>query len=111
MAQAEESVRQLVGPGPRLAGADDQLRQPPQVFHESHTEMNGDRPELPDGQWLDTLIGPDESLKRLQLEAAVGMGHVGPGQPIDARISREVARGDLRQPSVVAPRKVVPDPP
>ena len=111
IAQAQQAVRQLVGPGPRLAGADDQLRQPAQVLHESHAEMDGDRPELPDGQRLDTLVGPDESLQRLQLEAAVGMGDVGPGQPIDARVSREVARGDLRQQAVVAPREVVPDPP
>src|SRR5438093_1117385 len=35
--------------------------------------MDGDRPELPDGQRLDTLVGPDESLDRLHLEAAVGV--------------------------------------
>ncbi len=110
-AQAQQAVRQLVGRGSRLPGADDQLRQPPQVLHQGDAEVDGDRPELPDGERLDALVGADESLQRLQLEPTVGMGHVGPGQPIDARVSREVAPGDLRQQAVVAPRKVVPDPP
>ena len=71
--------------------------------------MDGDRPELPDAERLDALVGADEALQRLQLEPAVGVRHVGPGQPIDARGSREVARGDLRQPAVVALREVVSD--
>ena len=71
--------------------------------------MDGHSPELTDAQRLDALVGQNEASKRLQLEAAVGVGHVGPGQPIDARGSREVAGGDLWQPAVVAFRKVVSD--
>src|SRR6266540_6851344 len=72
--------------------------------------MDGDRPELPDGQRLDTLVGPDESLQRLEVEATVGMAYVVPGQTIDARVYREMARGDLWQQAVVGAREVVPDP-
>ena len=110
-AQAQQTVRQLVGRGSSLPRADDQLGQPPQVLHQGDAEVDGNRPELPDGERLATLIGAHESLQRLQFEPAVGMGHVGPGQPVDSRVSREVALGDFRQPAVVAPREVVPDPP
>ena len=106
-AQAQQPVRELVGPGPRLAGADDQLRQPPQVFHQNHTEVDGDRPTLADGERLDALVGADKWLQRPQLETAVGVGNVGPGQPVDARVSREVALRDLGQQAVVAFREVI----
>ncbi len=110
-AHAQQAVRQLVGRGPRLACADDLLRQPPHVLHQGHAEVDGYGPDLPDGERLDALVGADESLKRLQPEPAVGMGHVGPGQPIDSRVSHEVALGDLRQQAVVATREVVADRP
>jgi len=111
VAEAQQAIRQLVGPGPLLTGADDQLRQPSQILDERYAKMDGDGPELPDGQGLSALVGPDEPLQRLQLEAAVGMGHVGPRQSIHARVSGEVARRYLRQKAVVAPREMVADPP
>jgi hypothetical protein len=71
--------------------------------------MDGDCPELADGQRLSTLVRVDESLQRLQLEAAVGVGYVGPGQPVDAWVTREVTHGDLWQEAIITARKVVPD--
>ena len=53
----------------------------------------------------------DKRLQRGKLEPAVGMGNVGPRQPIDARVPREVALGDLGQQAVVAFREVVPNVP
>ncbi len=109
IAEAEQPIRQRVGPGARVTGADHLLRQPPQILHQRHAQVDGHGPELADAQRLDALVGPHEARERLELEAAVGMGHVGPGQPIDARGSCEVARRDLRQRAVVAARQMVSD--
>jgi hypothetical protein len=92
-----------------VARADDLLRQAPQVLHQGHAEVDGHRPDLADGERLDALVRTHEALQRLQLEPAVGMGHVGPRQPVDPRIFLEVTLGDLRQQAVVAPREVIPD--
>jgi hypothetical protein len=73
--------------------------------------VDGDRPPLPDGERLDALVGADKWLKRAELEPAVGMGNVGPSQPIDARVPSEVALRDLGQQTVVASREVVPNVP
>jgi hypothetical protein len=110
-AQTQQTVRHLVGPGPRLTGADDQLRQPPQVFHQGHAEVDGDRPPLADGERLDALVGANKWLQRAELEPAVGMGNVCPRQPIDARVSLKVALGYLGQQAVVASREMVPNVP
>ena len=64
-AQTQQTVRQIVGRGPRLAGTHDQLRQSPQVLHQDHPEVDGDRPPLADGQWLNALVGADEPPQRL----------------------------------------------
>ena len=110
-AETQQPVRQLVGPGPRLAGADDELRQPPQVLHQGHPEVDGDRPPLADGQRLNALVGADELSQGLQLKPAVGVGDVGPGQPVDAGVSHKVTLRDLGQQTVIALREVVPDVP
>ena len=57
----------------------------------------------------DALVGAHEAPERLQLEAAVGVGHIGPGQAIHAWRSREVPDGDLRQQAVVGAREMVSD--
>ncbi len=108
-AEAHQAIRRLIGPGPLLAGVDDQLRQASKVLHERHAKVDGDRPEFADGQRLDTLVGKDESPDCLHLEPAVGMGDVGPCQPVDTGIPREMARLDLRKQAVVAAWEVVPD--
>ena len=109
IAEAQQPVRQHVGAGARVAGADHLLRQPSQVLHQRHAQVDGHGPELADAERLDALIGPHEARERLELEAAVGMGDIGPRQPIRARGAGEMARGDLRQRLVVAAREVVPD--
>jgi hypothetical protein len=108
-AETQKPVRHLVGPGAGVAGTDHRLREPPQVFQQRHPKVDGDGPELPDAERLDVLVHADESPQRFQLEPTVGMGHVGPGQPVDARIPLEVTLGDLGQQAVEAPREVIPD--
>jgi hypothetical protein len=73
--------------------------------------MDGHGPELADAERLDALVGMDETGEVLHVEPAVGMGHIGPCEAIDPGAACEVPRRDLRQPAVVAPREVVPDPP
>jgi hypothetical protein len=109
--QAQKVIRQLVGLGPRMTGADHLFRQASQVLHQSHAKMDGHGPELADAERLNALVGTDETAERLHLEPAVAMGHIGPREAIDPGAACEVPRCDLRQPAVVAPREVVSDPP
>ncbi len=93
-----------------MAGANGQLRQPPQVLDQGHSQVNGDRPELTDAERLDALVGPHECLQRFQVKATIGMGDIRPRQPVDTRIPAEVvALRDLRQEPVETARQVVPD--
>jgi hypothetical protein len=109
-AQAQQTIRHLICACAPLAGADDKLRQPSQVLQEGDAKVDRDCPEFTDAEGLDALVCPNESLERLHVEPTVGMGHIGPRQPIDARVSSEVvALGDLRQEPVKAAREVVPD--
>jgi hypothetical protein len=69
--------------------------------------MDGQRPELADPERLDALVGTDETAECLDIEPAVGVGHISPGGAVDAGESCEVARRDLWQPAVVAAREVI----
>ena len=93
----------------RSAAVDDLLGQAPEVLHEHHTERDRDGPQLADGQHLDALESLDEALEGLGLEAAVGVGDEGPGQPEHARVALEGAVGELRQLAVESRRKILPD--
>ncbi len=48
--EAQQAVRQLVGPGPLPSRVYDQLRQPPQVLHECHAQVDRHGPELADAR-------------------------------------------------------------
>jgi hypothetical protein len=108
-AQAEETIGQLIGLLARRPAVDDLLGQPSQVLDQEDPEADGDGPQLPDGQRLDPLVGRDVAAETDGLEAAVGMGDVGPGQPVDPRIPRERPAGQLRELPVVVGRQVVAD--
>ena len=72
--------------------------------------MDRDCPDFTDAERLDALVTPNECLQRLHVESTIGVGHVRPCQPIDARVSSKVvALGDLRQEFVKAAGEVVPD--
>jgi hypothetical protein len=45
-----------------MTAADHLLCQPSQILHERHAQVDRHRPELPDGERRDALVGPDEML-------------------------------------------------
>ena len=102
-----------VGEGVRLlplgAMRDDELGEAPQVLREHEAKRDRERPELADRQRADRLIGGDEPAKGVEIDPAVGVGDVGPGDLVDARSSREGTADELRQLAVVTGGKVVAD--
>ncbi len=103
-------IRHFVCARPHLAGADGGLREPSQVLNQCHSKVDGDCPKFTDTERLDALVGPHECLQRLHVESTVCMRHIGPRQPIDARVPSEVvALGDLGEDLVEAPWEVIPD--
>ena len=68
-----------------------------------------DGPQLAERQRLDPLVGDHQAPEAVGVEAAVGMGDVGPGQAEDPRIAFEGTLGELGQLTVVVLRQVVPD--
>jgi hypothetical protein len=85
------------------------LRKTPQVLNEHDAECDGDRPKLADGQRLHSLIGAQKATQTLRIEAAVGMGHEGPGKAIDARIALERAIDQTGELPLKTRRQVSPD--
>jgi len=83
---------------------DDLIGYPAQVLDEQDAQADRDGPQLTDGQGLDPLVGDDEAPQALRIEPAVGVGDVRPGQAEDARITLEVAVGELGQLAVVVGR-------
>ncbi len=97
IAETQEAIRNIVPSRARLASGNDQIRQPPQILNEGHSQMDGDCPEFADAERLDPLVGPHERLECLEVESTVGVRHIRPGQPKDARVPAEVvALGYLR---------------
>ena len=62
IAEAQKVIRQFVRLRARLAGADDRLREPSEVFNEGDPKVDGDCPEFTDAERLDALVGPNECL-------------------------------------------------
>jgi hypothetical protein len=85
------------------------IGQPPEVVNEHHAQRDRHRPKLSDREWLDALICLDEAAKRFGVEAAVGVGDEGPGQPEHARVALKMAVGQLGQLPVESDRKILPD--
>ena len=109
VAETEQAVGQLVGGLAIRPAAHDPFGEPAQVLDVQDAQADGDRPQLADRQRLDLLVGVDHPPQALGIEPAVGVGDVRPRQPEHARVSVEVAAGELRELPVVVGREVVAD--
>src|SRR5579864_7793970 len=97
---AEKSVCEGIGVLPRGATAYDACRGAPEIFHQHDTQRNRDCPELADGQWLNALVGADETTQRFGIEAAVGVRHEGPGHAEHPWVAVKRSVAQLGQPSI-----------
>ena len=107
--RGEDAVRQLDRPGARAARIDDPLPDAAQVLDHDQPQQAGHRPQLADRQRRDFLIRPEEQLEQGRVEAAVGMGHEGPGDPVRARVIGERAADELGKDPVVPWGQRLPD--
>ena len=89
------------------AAHDDRLGETPQVLREHQAQRDGERPQLADRERLDVLIGRDEASQRLDVDPAVRVLDVGPGDAVDPRSARESAVQELGELAVEARRQVV----
>jgi hypothetical protein len=94
---------------PRDAARGHALRESPEILHEHEAKRDRQGPQLPDRERLHALIGPDESAKRLELDAAVGMRHELPGEPVNAGRILELAVGKLGQLAIETGREILLD--
>ena len=108
-AQSEQGVGQFIGELALRPAAHDPLGEAAEVLDEQDAQADRNRPQLPDRQRLDLLIRPHHSPQRLGIEAAVGVGDIGPRQTQDAWVARQMALGDLGELAVVVRRQVVAD--
>jgi hypothetical protein len=80
-----------------------------QVFQQHHAQGGGQRPEFAEVELADLLVGMQESREQDGVEHAVGVGHIGPGDAVDARQPLQRPVGQLGQVGVVAVRHAVLD--
>ena len=81
----------------------------PQILDERDAQRDRDRPQLADVERLHALIGIDETHEGLGIEPAVGVRDKGPRHAEDARITLQVAVGELGQLPIVGRRQIVLD--
>ena len=105
-AGAEQPVGQRVRLLARGAAGNDAPGGASKILHEHDPQRDRDRPQFPDRQRLNALVGAHEAAQHLRIEAAVRMGDKGPGHAEDARIAGEGPGRELRQLTVVARRQV-----
>src|SRR5439155_19864327 len=105
----KEVVGQRVGVLACPAPADDRLGQAPKILDEHHPQRDRHRPQLPDGQGLDALVGEDEPPERFRVEPTIRVRDERPGQPVDARIPGERPVSELGELAVEAVRQVIAD--
>ncbi len=74
---------------------DDLDRQAPHVLDQNDAQRDRHRPQFADHQRLNLLVGADKSSEDRRGDQAVGVRHIGPGQPEDPRISCERTLGKL----------------
>ena len=95
LAEAEQTIGEVVGPLSRFAAADDRFRKTAQVLHEHDAQADGDGPEFPDGQRLYSLVGAHETEQAIGVETAVSVSHVRPRHADDPGIPLQMAFGKL----------------
>ena len=108
-AQSEQGVGQFIGELALLPAADDPLSESAEVLDEQDAQADRNRPQLSYRQWLDLLIRPHHLPQRLGIEAAVGVGDVGPRQTQNAWVAGQMALGHLGELAVVVRWQVVAD--
>ena len=96
-----------VGRPAGLARVDRLLRQAAQVLDEGELEHARPGPQLADRERRDRLVAVEEAEELLPVEAAVAVADELHGQGVDARVSGELAGGELGQLAVVAARQVL----
>ena len=97
-----------VGRPARLACVDHLVRQAAQVLDQSELEHARPGPQLADRERRHRLVAVQEAQQLLPVEAAVAVADQLHGHGVDARVSRELARGELGQLAVVVARQVLP---
>ena len=109
VAGGEQPVGELLRVGALAPPGADLVGEAAQVLDQDDAQRDGHRPQLADGQRLDTLVGGDVAAQDQRVEMAVGVRDEGPGQPEHARVAGERAARELGQLAVVAGRQVVAD--
>ena len=104
---AQEPVGQGVRFLARGAARHDAARAAAKVLDEHDPQRDRDRPQLPDRQRLNALVGAHEPAQHLGVEATVRMRDKGPRHAEHPRIAGERSGGQLRQLPVVAGRQIV----
>ena len=84
------------------AARHDAARAAAKVLDEHDPQRDRDRPQLPDRQRLNALVGAHEPAQHLGVEATVRMSDEGPRHAEHPRIAGERSGGQLRQLPVVA---------
>src|SRR6185503_12738799 len=106
---AEQAVRERVGVLACLSVALNGLSEAPQIFDQGNPEGDRDCPQLANGERLNPLIGGYKTDESVEIEPAVRVSNEGPGKPENARISLEVAFGELGQLVIEARGQIVRD--
>ena len=83
------------------------LGQAAQVFHQHHAQCGGQGPQLALGEGLVLLVGLQQLDHQARFEGAVGVGHIGPGDGVDAWQSGQRADCQNGQAAEVAARQAV----
>ncbi len=89
-----------------VAGAEDLLRESPQVVHQDQAEHDRDGPQFANRQRRDRLKGVDEMGEVVLVHAAITMGHEFHGDRVDARQAAQRAAGDLGEEPIIAARQI-----
>ena len=95
--------RRLVVFGPAVG---DLSREASEILDHDDPQRDRDGPEFADRQRLDLLIRCDEATQHPGIEAAIGMGDEGPGDPEYPRVASERPTGELRELPIVARRQI-----
>ena len=75
-----------------------------EVFEQHNPQGGGQGPQLGQAQLAHFLVSVQERAEDFRVQHAVRMGHVGPGDAIDARQARQGSRRQFRQLGVIAAR-------
>ena len=108
-AQAEYSVGDGVGAAAQPVAPYDPLGCATKVLDKDDAKRDRYGPEFADRQWMDPLIRRQHSAERVDVEPAVHVGDIGPGDSEHARQAGEVALRYARKLTVVPGGKIALD--